>query len=517
MVKTIMQTEISHLQFFESLNHHPGDRTALCAGSRSLNYAQLRAQLNEFATRLLTPGENSLNGERIALILPAGFEYTITLLGIWRAGGVAVPLNVNTPANEVNYALTTARVTRLFTDREHQELSATVCSKLGISYALCATANTAEMDSAQNPIPDLPLPDPDTRALLLFTSGTTNKPKGVVTTHRNLSAQVGTLLEAWQWQEDDVIPLFLPMHHVHGIINVLCCAIAAGARVVIFRNFDMPGIFAGVARKDYSLFMAVPTIYVKMIKTLEGMRNNQKYTDICEGFAGMRLMISGSAACPVSVYKSWEKLTGQTLLERYGMTEIGMALSNPYQGIRKAGSVGQPLPGVELLLVDEQNQPVTGEGMSGEIWIKGPNVFLEYWDNKEATQDTFSEDGWFKTGDIAILEGGYYRIMGRSSVDIIKTGGEKVSALEIESTLLEHEDIEECAVIGVPDKTWGEAIVAVIVLSTDSKVMSTKELKAWCKSCMSGYKVPKRFEMMDVLPRNAMGKITKPALAKLLK
>jgi len=512
-----MNTEFEHKAFFTRLNQHPGDKVALCVDSDSLSYAQLRTQLEKFAKNLLQGGKTSLNGERIALILPAGFDYTVALLGTWLAGGVAVPINVNTPANEIKYALTTAKVTRLFTDREHQDISASVCSELGINCLRCAADQTTKTEKARNTDPTLPLPNPATRALLLFTSGTTNKPKGVVTTHKNLSAQVNTLLEAWQWRIDDVIPLFLPMHHVHGIINVLCSALGAGARVEIFRNFDMPRLFEGIARKHYTLFMAVPTIYVKMISALQSMDENQDRADICEGFAGLRLMISGSAACPVSVHKAWKQLTTQTLLERYGMTEIGMALSNPYDGTRIAGSVGQPLPGVELILVDEQHLRVTDEGVSGEIWVKGPNVFLEYWENPKATKETFSDDGWFKTGDIAILEDRYYRIMGRSSVDIIKTGGEKVSALEIESTLLEHEDIQECAVIGIPDKTWGEAIIAVIVLRDSGKLLSKEDLKAWCKSCMSAYKVPKRFEVMDALPRNAMGKITKPALRKLLK
>ncbi len=497
--------------FFDRLAAHPGEDVALSDGRHCLNYAQLRTLFYEFALTLLVPGQKSLGGERIALILPAGFNYTVALLGIWRAGGVAVPLNVNTPPNEIMYALSTAGVTRAFTDKEHQQVSDSLCAELGIPLELCDTHNTSETISER----DIPLPGPDARALLLFTSGTTNKPKGVVTTHGNLTAQVNTLLEAWYWHATDVIPLFLPMHHVHGIINVLCCALAAGARIEIFESFDMPRLFEGVANKTYTLFMAVPTIYVKMIKALDDLQENQQAIAICQGFGNMRLMISGSAACPVSVHTAWKKHTGQVLLERYGMTEIGMALSNPYHGPRKPGTVGQPLPGVELMLVNEQNQAVTGDNNPGEIWVKGPNVFLEYWENPQATQDTFSEDGWFKTGDIAILETGYYRIMGRSSVDIIKTGGEKVSALEIESVLLEHKDIVECAVIGVPDETWGEAVLAVIVLEESAGVLSVDALKVWCKSCMSGYKVPKRFEMMRALPRNAMGKITKPALAKL--
>lgn len=202
----------------------------------------------------------------------------------------------------------------------------------------------------------------------------------------------------------------------------------------------------------YNVFMAVPTIYVKMIQHFETLYDTQLKA-ITDGFRNMRLNISGSAACPVKVYNQWLELTGQVLLERYGMTEIGMAISNPYDGERRAGAVGIPLPGVEVCLFDDENAVINEEDKPGEIRIKGDNVFLEYWGNKEATEGSY-HDGWFCTGDVAVKENGYYRIMGRSSVDIIKSGGYKLSALEIEGTLLTHEDVAECAVIGAPDEMW---------------------------------------------------------------
>jgi malonyl-CoA/methylmalonyl-CoA synthetase len=235
---------------------------------------------------------------------------------------------------------------------------------------------------------------------------------------------------------------------------------------------------------------------------------------ICDGFRNMRLNISGSAACPVKLFKQWQQLTGQVLLERYGMTEIGMGISNPYNGERRAGCVGQPLPGVECQLFDEHDQPIKEEALPGEIRIKGDNVFLEYWDNPRATEESF-KDGWFCTGDVALVEDGYYRIMGRSSVDIIKSGGYKLSALEIEGVLLTHEAIAEVAVIGVEDDTWGEAVVAVIGLNAGAS-LTYEELKAWCNDRMSSYKIPKAIKIVDALPRNAMGKVTKPALKELL-
>ena len=209
--------------------------------------------------------------------------------------------------------------------------------------------------------------------------------------------------------------------------------------------------------------MAVPTIYVKLIQYFDIIEQEQ-VRKICDGFSRMRLNISGSAACPVKLFNQWRDLTGQVLLERYGMTEIGMGISNPYDGERRAGCVGQPLPGAECQLFDEHDQPINENGVPGEIRIKGDNVFLEYWDNEKATKESF-RDGWFCTGDVAVVEDGYYRIMGRSSVDIIKSGGYKLSALEIEGVLLTHPAVSEVAVIGVQDDTWGEAVTAFIGLN----------------------------------------------------
>jgi malonyl-CoA/methylmalonyl-CoA synthetase len=348
---------------------------------------------------------------------------------------------------------------------------------------------------------------------MLFTSGTTNKPQGVVSTHRTVVAQITTLVEAWEWSEDDVIPLFLPVHHIHGIINILSCGLWAGATVHLFSKFDIPRISEQIVAGTYNVFMAVPTIYVKLIQYFEGIEE-EEVQKICGGFNAMRLNISGSAACPVKLFKQWKELTGQVLLERYGMTEIGMGISNPYNGERRAGAVGQPLPGVECQLFDDDDNPVVNETFSGEIRIKGDNVFLEYWNNEEATKESF-KDGWFCTGDVAVVEDGYYRIMGRSSVDIIKSGGYKLSALEIEGVLLTHDAIAEVAVIGIEDDTWGEAVTAVIALK-QGKSLDYNTLKSWCDGKMSSYKIPKHLKIIDSLPRNAMGKVTKPSLKEII-
>ena len=487
------------------LGEHPDAAAALLVDDAVVSYGILREDVDRFARQLLAD-ENDLAEERIALLLPAGRDYVTGLLGIWRSGGVAVPLSTAAAVKELEYALRTARVTRIVSAGEHAENIAATCAALHIE--LLSVDKQAETSSVV-----LPGIDGQRRAMMLFTSGTTSQPKGVVSTHRNITAQITALIEAWQWSADDRIPLFLPLHHIHGIINVLCCALWAGAKIDLINGFDGPVILNRVAQRRYNLFMAVPTIYVKLIAEIEGMPAAER-TAVTAGFGDMRLVVSGSAACPVSVHEKWQALTGQTLLERYGMTEIGMALSNPYLGERRPGAVGQPLPGVDVILVDEAGNRLEVENQPGEIWVCGDSVFLEYWDNAEATAKEFT-DGWFRTGDIAEKVDGYFRILGRSSVDIIKSGGYKLSALEIESSLLDHESVAECAVVGLPDETWGEAVHAAVVRDRDSAV-SSDELRDWCKSRMSSYKVPKAIHFMDTLPRNAMGKVTKQAVKDLL-
>lgn len=257
--------------------------------------------------------------------------------------------------------------------------------------------------------------------------------------------------------------------------------------------------------------MAVPTIYVKLIAAWEAASPDVQRT-MSEACSRMRLIVSGSAALPVGTLKKWKEISGHVLLERYGMTEIGMALSNPLHGRRAPGYVGSPLPQVELTLLDENGSEV-GPGAPGEIHVKGPGVFLEYWAKPEATKNAFRA-GWFRTGDVAVTENGVYRILGRQSVDIIKTGGYKVSALEIEEVLRTHPEVQECAVVGVEDPEWGERVCAGLVLAEGSD-LTLESLRAWTRERLAPYKAPSRMLALDDLPRNAMGKVTKPKLKEL--
>ena len=495
---------MSEISFPYLLNR--SNRVALVQGENTHTYSDVNNYINRFATGLLGD-RTDLQEERVAFFIPASLDYVIAMHGVWRAGGIAVPLNVASAVTELDHYLTCANVTRMVANAEYHDMLRDLCDSLDI---LLISVEDVLVDKAGN-LPDIAA---ERRAMMLFTSGTTNKPKGVVSTHKTIRAQITTLIDAWAWSEEDVIPLFLPVHHIHGIINILSCGLWAGATVHLFDKFDIPKISEQIVAGTYNVFMAVPTIYVKLIQYFETIDPTEVKT-ICDGFNKMRLNISGSAACPVKLFNQWRDLTGQVLLERYGMTEIGMGISNPYNGERRAGAVGHPLPGVECQLFDEHNNPINEEASAGEIRIKGDNVFLEYWDNESATQESF-KDGWFCTGDVAVVEEGYYRIMGRSSVDIIKSGGYKLSALEIEGVLLTHDNILEVAVIGVEDETWGEAVTAFVAIKDGSSTIEIDTLKEWCDGRMSSYKIPKRLIVLDALPRNAMGKVTKPALKEML-
>ena len=480
---------------------HSG-RIALGDESGTYTYEQLLADSERGAARLLE-GRPDLEGSRVAFMVEPSYRYVVTQWSTWRAGGIAVPLCLTHPAPELEYVLdTTTPEVVIYSDR-YADLLTPLADARGIAHL-----DVADLHGPTKPLPDV---DPNGRAMILFTSGTTGRPKGVVSTHANITAQIESLVEAWEWFADDRILLTLPLHHVHGIVNVLGCALWSGARCDMLPAFDPGAVVERIAAGALTLYMAVPTIYHRLIGHLDQLSDTERVR-FREGADRLRLMVSGSAALPIPVLERWRELSGQTLLERYGMTEIGMALSNPYRGERVPGSVGTPLPGVETRLVDDDGDtPPPGE--PGEILVRGANVFGEYWERPIDTREAFTDDGWFRTGDTATIEDGRYRILGRSSVDILKTGGEKVSALEVEEVLLGHPAVSEVAVVGVDDQEWGQRVVAVVVVVEQ---VDPEELRGWVKDRLSAHKVPKQFHFADSLPRNALGKTMKPEVVAML-
>lgn len=476
------------------------NRTAIVSNGTSYSYEQLLRTARSVSAYLLQHTRD-LKEARIPFLVPPSFEYTAVQWGIWAAGGIAVPLCVLHPLPSIQYVLEDTQAEIVIAQGAFYDFLKPLEKDIGVTIIALETVLTKKA---------VPLPkiDASRRAMILYTSGTTSKPKGVVTTHANIEAQITTLVKAWQWQKADYILNILPLHHVHGIINVLSCALWSGGCCEFLPKFEAKRVWSIMASGRLTLFMAVPTIYYKLISHWEQL-SPETQTAYSQAASKLRLMVSGSAALPVPVLEKWKTITGQTLLERYGMTEIGMGLSNSYRGERRPGHVGLPLPGVHMRLVDANDQPV-GENVPGEFQFKGPSVFKEYWQKPEATTKAFTQDGWFITGDIGLLNNGLYKILGRDSVDIIKSGGYKISALEIEDVLRKHDWVDDCAVVGLPDEEWGEIVSACIV--TDSEEIDFEEIATWLKTVLPAYKIPRKFMRSSGLPRNVLGKVTKNEL-----
>ena len=489
--------------FITNATQH-ADQTAIVADGQFYTYQQLLDASATMAGWLLD-GRDDLSEARVAFMITPGFDYVRVQWGIWRAGGIAVPLALSYPPPSLRYVLDDTGADIVVADAAYAGILAPLAAERGIRLLVL------EQDEPANHTLALPVLSPDRRAMILYTSGTTNLPKGVVTTHANIQAQVSTLVSVWHWSANDHILCVLPLHHVHGIINVVSSALWSGATVEFMPNFSAEGVFGAFAQGAINVFMAVPTIYFKLIAHWEQLPADEQQA-ISANLARFRLMVSGSAALPVTVMEKWQAISSHTLLERYGMTEIGMGISNPYEGERRVGAIGQPLPGVQVRLVNETDEPVP-DGQPGEIQVKGPNVFLEYWQRSDATQKAFTADGWFRTGDIAVNEDGYIRMLGRDSIDIIKSGGYKISALELEEVLRIHPAVSDCSVIGVPNDEWGEVVSAVLILKDPA--VSPADINSWLRERLPGYKIPRQYRIVAELPRNAMGKVTKNDLKPL--
>ncbi len=475
-------------------------RVAVQCGLQKYAYSDLLEASRRIALALLA-GRDDLAEERIAFLAPPGYDYVCIQWGIWRAGGIAVPLCEKHPIPSMEYVLTDTGAAVLVCTPEFRSF----LQPLSTHAPIRLLSNLTGLNG------DLPEVNPERRAMILYTSGTTGLPKGVVTTHAQIQAQITALTEAWEWQPDDQVLNVLPLHHVHGIINMLGCALWSGACCEFLPRFEPQAVFDAFLLGEINLFMAVPTIYFKLIAHYNELPEKQQQA-LSACLQGFRLMVSGSAALPVSVLEAWREISGHTLLERYGMTEMGMAISNPYRGERRPGFIGQPLPGVQVRLAGENREDVPA-GTPGEIQVKGPNVFREYWGKPEETRKAFTKDGWFQTGDIAVHENGSYRILGRNSVDIIKSGGYKISALEIEEVLRTHPQVKDCGVVGIPDLEWGEVIGACLV--PRGATLELGPLGEWLKEQLPSYKTPRQYLLLEELPRNVLGKVTKNALKEL--
>jgi malonyl-CoA/methylmalonyl-CoA synthetase len=498
-----------------------GSRLAVVDPDGAWTYGELAARATALVPRLATGTARSVTagdatseatgettGGQIVVLCTAGADVVTALLAVWEAGAMAVPLHPAYPVPELAALAADADAHLVVSSPAHLPTAEAVAAEVGASVVVVeprVPGDAVVTAPAEGPGAAGVAPAHSAPALMVFTSGTTGRPKGVVHTHASLRAQIEAMVDAWRWSPEDRILQVLPLHHVHGIVNVTLCPLWVGAVGEAPGTFDPVATWERVASGEITVFMAVPTIYARLVSTWDAADEptRQRWS---RGAAGLRLMVSGSAALPVTVLDRWQDLTGHVLLERYGMTEVGMALGNTLER-RVPGHVGVPFTGVEVRLVDEAGSDVPA-GAPGELLLRGPQVFSGYWDRPDATDEAFV-DGWFRTGDVAELTPDGYRLLGRSSVDILKSGGEKVSALEIEAEYRTHPGVADCAVVGLPDPEWGDR-VAMAVVAADGDAPVPEELRAWGKARLAPAKVPVRYLLVADLPRNAMGKVVKP-------
>ncbi len=470
----------------------------------SLSYASLFAAADQLAAGLQQWGLGK--GDRVAFYIGSRPELVIAYLAVIRLGAIVVPINLRYRRLEIGHILSDCTPRLIITEEASLATLAEVSDAL---RTVEATLLAEELAQWEGDVATLaaPIVTADDLALIIYTSGTTGRSKGAMISHNNVIATVTALLAAWGWEAQDKLLLCLPLFHTHGLIVGLHCALAAGATVLLRAKYDDTAIVRDLLSGEPTLFFAVPTIYVRLVEALRQRPDRD--------LSNMRLFCSGSAPLAAETHAAFAELTGQTILERYGMTETGMNLSNHYAGPRIAGSVGTPLPGVFMRIVDKENQDVA-MGSEGELLVRGSNVFSGYWNAPEKTAESFSHDAlgqqWFHTGDLARQDRatGFVTLLGRRH-ELIISGGFNIYPREIEELLATYPGITEAAVVGEAHPEWGEVPVAYLVC-TDT--IDADALSHYCRTQLASFKVPRAFHLVGELPRNAMGKLQKHLLPK---
>jgi malonyl-CoA/methylmalonyl-CoA synthetase len=453
------------------------DSVALEFRDETYTFGELDSRSNRLARLLSDKGLSQ--GDRLCVYLVNCVEMIDIYLACVKLGVIFVPINILYRDREISHILSDAEPRALITDAD-------VATEVPL-WTPAELSQAASGVEDVRPVVDL---DGDSPAGIIYTSGTTGTSKGAVLTHNNFAANTVNLLACWRITADDRFLLALPLFHVHGLGNGLHCWLVSGCRMRLLERFEHQTAAATFLDFRPTLFFGVPTIYVRLL----GFERETA----CEIGGFMRLFVSGSAPLPAQVFDEFRELFGHTILERYGMSETIMNISNPYEGERRAGTVGFPLPGVSVRL------------LNGEIHLRGPNVFAGYWRRDDATREAFV-DGWFRTGDIATRSpDGYYTLSGRKS-DLIISGGFNIYPREIEEFLQEQAEIAEAAVVGLPDRMRGEVPVAYVVMVAE---INMEAIEARCREKLASFKIPRAFIPVEKLPRNAMGKIQKHLLPK---
>ena len=438
-------------------------------------------------------------GSRVAAHVDKSVEALMLYLAVLRAGFTYLPLNPAYKAGELGHFIQDAEPAVVVCAGANFGWVSKLAFTSGVAHVFTLntdrTGSLLERASFQPDTHEPAVRAASDLAVILYTSGTTGRSKGAMLTHGNMLSNARTLKAFWAWQPGDVLVHALPIFHIHGLFVACHGALLNGSRTIWFDRFEPGPVRARF--KDATVFMGVPTMYVRLLSDA-GLTP--------EACGSMRLFVSGSAPLLAETFREWQARTGHTILERYGMSETVMLTSNPYEGERRAGTVGRPLPGVDVRIAS----PDADSG-NGGIEVRGPNVFAGYWRLPEKTKEEFTADGWFRTGDVGRVDGeGYVHIVGRAK-DLVISGGFNVYPAEVEATIDELPGVAESAVIGVPHPDFGEAVVAVLVPRPGATLDGDTIVNA-VKTRLAGFKVPKRVFVVDELPRNAMGKVQKKAL-----
>jgi len=461
--------------------------------NRALTFGEIDARASRMAHELGARG--IVRGDRLCVHLPNGIDFIDLYLACVRLGVIFVPMNVLYRERELRHIVSDAEPRAVVVDPAPDAAypdDTVLWSVDDLSSA------AADRDATR---PSVAL-DGDDPALIVYTSGTTGTAKGAVLTHNNLAANAVTLTASWQITEADRYLAMLPLFHVHGLGNGLHSWLISGCRMRLLERFDQRTTPAVMADFKPTLVFGVPTVYVRLLDPVIVDDANAKAIG-----SHARLFVSGSAPLPAHVHEAFRAKFGHTILERYGMSEALMIMSNLYQGERRAGAVGPPLPGVSARVVDEHGT-VLGDDAVGEIEIRSPHLFAEYWRRPDATVAAF-HDGWFRTGDVGLRSpDGFYTLRGRRG-DLIISGGFNIYPREIEELLLENERIREAAVLGVKDDVRGEVPIAYIVADES---LDVADIEATCRTQLASFKVPRAFLRVDALPRTALGKVQKHLL-----
>ncbi|MFD6274140.1 acyl-CoA synthetase [Streptomyces sp. NPDC060209] len=462
-------------------------------GEHVLTYAQLAEASASLAARIAGAG-------RVAVWATSTPETVVAVVAALRAGVPAVPLNPKTGERELAH---------IVADSAPTVVLAGAADELPPALGGLERLDVSTAAATRSPEAGLPEPSEDSPALVVYTSGTTGPPKGAVLPRRAIAASLDALEDAWGWTGEDVLVHALPLFHVHGLILGVLGPLRRGGSVRHLGRFSAEGVARELLSGGTMLF-GVPTMYHRLAGALTDPAGSGSLT---KALAGARLLVSGSAALPVHDHERIAAATGRRVIERYGMTETLMNTGVRADGAPRAGTVGPPLPGVELRLVEEDGTVLRDTASIGEIQVRGPNLFTGYLNRPDATAAAFTEDGFFRTGDMATIDAdGYVRIVGRKATDLIKSGGYKIGAGEIENALLDHPGVREAAVTGEPDADLGERIVAWVVPDDPGSPPGERELADHVADLLAPHKRPRVVRYLDALPRNELGKIMKRSL-----